>query len=132
MVIVGGMGVFHYQMCACLANEAARYACVRGQAWAKLSGSASPTRQQIFDQCVTPAAVSMNLTNLSLAVAVVDPGTGAATDWDSSTKGTSTTAADGTPQTNRVRATVSYQWFPELFLVGPYTMSAVAEQPMEF
>ena len=132
MIIVGGMGVFHYQMCACLASEAARFACVRGNAWSKQAGIASPTHQQIFDQCVAPAAIAMHLPNLSISIALVDPGTGTATDWDSSTKYATTTAADGTAQTNRVRATVSYQWFPELFLAGPYTMNAVAELPMEF
>jgi Flp pilus assembly protein TadG len=132
MLVVGGMGVFHYQMCACLANEAVRFACVRGKSWAKETGATSPTQQQIFDQCVAPAAVGMNLTNLSVALVVVDPASGTSANWDSSPKFTYTVSSTGTAQTTRVRATVSYNWFPELFLVGPYTMSAVAEQPMEF
>ncbi|HEX3314099.1 MAG TPA: hypothetical protein VHR72_04365, partial [Gemmataceae bacterium] len=106
--------------------------CVRGKSWAKETGSKSPTQQQIFDQCVAPAAIGMNLANLSIAVVVVDPATGTAVGWDSSPKYTYTVSSTGTAQTTRVRVTVSYSWFPELFLVGPYTMSAVAEQPMEF
>ena len=132
MLVVGGMGVFHYQMCACLANEAVRFACVRGKSWAKETGQASPTQQQIFDQCVAPAAIGMYLANLSIAVVVIDPASGTAVNWDTSPKFTYTVSSTGTAQTTRVRATVSYNWFPELFLVGPYTMSAVAEQPMEF
>ena len=39
-------------------------------------------------------------------------------------------SAKGVKETNRVRATVTYQWFPDLLLAGPYTMKAVSEVPM--
>jgi Flp pilus assembly protein TadG len=132
MLVIGGMGVFHYQMCAYLASEAVRFACVRGKSWAKETGKASPTQQQIFDQSVAPVAIGMNEAMLSIAVVVIDPASGTAVAWDSSPKFAYTVSSSGTAQTTRVRTTVSYSWFPELFLVGPYTMSAVAEQPMEF
>ena len=82
MLVIGGMGIFHYQMCAFLASESVRFACVRGKSWAKETGQPSPTQQQIFDQCVAPGAVGMNLKNLSIALVVIDPASGSAVNWD--------------------------------------------------
>jgi hypothetical protein len=35
-----------------------------------------------------------------------------------------------TPTGNTVTVTVSYQWFPELLLVGPYTLSSTSTAQM--
>ena len=58
-LIVGGLGVFHYQQTACLAQEAARWASVRGSDYQKDTNQPSPTTQQILQQ-VTPLAVGMD------------------------------------------------------------------------
>jgi Flp pilus assembly protein TadG len=130
--VVGGLGVFHYQMTACLANEAARYAAVRGQNWATDTKTTSPTQQQVFTQCVAPSAVGIDQRRLSLELSVIDGSNGSATAWDSSPKSVSAVSANGIAQTNRVRAVISYEWFPGLFLAGPYWMTATAEQAMEY
>ncbi len=33
---------------------------------------------------------------------------------------------------NLVRVTVTYSWYPELFLVGPITLQSVTQTPMSF
>ena len=33
---------------------------------------------------------------------------------------------------NRVRVTVTYQWYPGLFLTGPVTLRSVCEIPMSY
>src|SRR5262249_49688885 len=33
---------------------------------------------------------------------------------------------------NNVVVTVTYQWFPELYLVGPITLSCTSEMPMSY
>jgi Flp pilus assembly protein TadG len=132
MLVIGGMGAFHYQTVSRLASEAARFACVRGQSWAKETKLTSPTQQQILEQCVLPAAIGMDWTCLALSVTVIDPSTGSSTPWDSSTKATNVTSANGVTETNRVHVIVTYAWFPGLYVVGPFTMSAVAELPMAY
>ena len=54
LLIVGGLGVFHYQQTACLAQEAARWASVRGGDYQKDTDQASPTTQQILQQVTEP------------------------------------------------------------------------------
>ena len=33
-------------------------------------------------------------------------------------------------RTSKVTVTVSYQWFPEVFLVGPYNLSSTSTMPI--
>ena len=40
--------------------------------------------------------------------------------------------AEGIVETNRVRVTLLYRWFPECFIGGPLTMSAITEIPVAF
>jgi Flp pilus assembly protein TadG len=128
-LIVGGMGVFHYQQAACLAQEAARWASVRGGDYQKDTDQASPTRDQIFQQAVLPLAVSLDPSQLSLQVQWVNQATGAVQDWDGSPKDVKSLTAQGEYVTNSVRATVTWTWSPGV-LIGPVTITSVCEAPM--
>jgi Flp pilus assembly protein TadG len=132
MFVIGGIGIFQYQLIATLASEGARYACVHGSFYADETQNDSPTAQNIFDRAVSPLAISMDRSKLSSRVEWINSTTGQTFDWDASPKRPYNRSATGVIETNRVRVTVSYRWFPERFLVGPFTMTAAVEVPMAF
>ena len=129
-MIVGGLGVFRYQQVALFAREAARFASVHGEGWRQESGQPSPTRQQIADGIVVPLAVGMDTRLLSVQVQWIDPVNGKVEDWDQSVKAVTTLTPSDRPLTNKVRVTVRYQWFPEVFLAGPIVLTGISEVPM--
>jgi Flp pilus assembly protein TadG len=131
-LIVGGLGVFHYQQVACQAREAARYACVHGADWQKETQQASPTAAQIREDVVLPLAAGMDPSKLTVKVEWIDEIKGAASDWDQSSKAPAGITQDGNRVTNRVRVTVTYEWWPEVLLAGPVNLKSVAEVPMAF
>lgn len=129
-LIVGGMGIFRYQQVAWLAEEAARYASVRGSDYQKDTGNSSPTQSQIQTNVVQALATQLQPSYLTVQVKWLDMNAGTVTDWDSSGKAPVTTSSSGQMISSRVRVTVSYQWFPEAYLVGPITLSSTCEIPM--
>lgn len=130
-IIVLGMGVFRYQMVACMAREAARFASVRGSDWRKEAKQPSPTQAEIVADVVTPMTVAMEPAKVTVRVQWVNGVTGQAVDWDASGKRPTTLTNPGkNPVANRVRVTVTYRWTPELFLVGPIDLQSVCETPI--
>jgi Flp pilus assembly protein TadG len=128
-LIVGGIGIFRYQQVACLAQEAARWASVRGGDYQKDTDQNSPTQAQIRDQAVLPLAVSMDTNQLSVQVEWVDQGSNTSTDWDAATKDVKSLTPQGEYVNNSVRVTVTYNWSPGI-LIGPLTLSSQCEVPM--
>jgi Flp pilus assembly protein TadG len=131
-LIVGGLGVFRYQQVACQAREAARYAAVHGGAWQKETRQPCPTADQVRQDVVLPLAAGMDPAKLTVQVEWVDGMTGSAADWDQASKWPTDTAKEGNRVSNRVRVTVVYQWWPEVFLAGPINLKSVSEVPMAF
>ena len=131
-LIVGGLGVFRYFQVDCLARESARYLSVRGKNYATDTKNPSPTEQQTFNQVVLPLAAGMNPKMLTVQIDWIDRRTDTATDWDSATKSVVSYTSSGAPVTDHVRVTVTYQWFPEAFLAGPYFLRSVTEVPMSY
>ncbi len=131
-LIIGGLGVTRYQVVAYMAREAARFASVRGADWQVSMNQSSPTADQIGQNIVLPLAVAMDAAQLQTVVQWVNGATGDVSDWDSSTKATVTLTASGDVIANRVRVTITYTWFPELFLGGPVVLQSVCETPMCF
>jgi len=130
-IIIGGMGVFRYQMTACLAREASRYASVRGADWQRDNFKASPTEAEIVRDVVTPMAVSMDPKRLTVRVECVNGVTGQVMSWDASRKAATTLNAKKEPVANRVRTTVTYRWTPELFLRST-DLRSTSETPMSY
>lgn len=128
-VIVGGIAVFHHQQVACLAQEAARYACTRGGDYQKDSDNPSPTLAEIRDQVVLPLAVSIDPDQLSVHIQWIDHGSNQAYDWDNATKDVRATTPQGEYVNNAVRVTVTYAYSAGV-LFGPVTLTSVAEVPM--
>jgi Flp pilus assembly protein TadG len=131
-LILGGMAVFRYQLVACQARDGARWASVRGADWAAATNQNSPTKQQILDQAVLPLGAGMDPNKLALQVQWVDQATGTAVDWDSAGKDVLSMTAAGKAVTNTVRVTVTYQFGPNLFLVGAITLTSTCEIPMSY
>jgi Flp pilus assembly protein TadG len=128
-LIVGGIYVFRYQQVACLAQEAARWSCVRGCEYQKDADAASPTRDEVLQQAVLPLAVGMDPSQISLQLDWVNQAAGTSQDWDSAPKDIKSLNAQGEYVTNTVRATVTYTWAPGM-LMGSITMTSQCELPM--
>lgn len=131
-ILVGGMGVFRYQQVASLAREASRHVAVKGTDWQRASKQNSPTQEEVLRQIVQARAVGMDASKLSLTIQWIDGATGDVVDWDRSTKDPVSMTNTGELVANRLRVTVSYQWMPELVLIGPFVMQSVSETPMSF
>ena len=132
-LVAGGLGVFRYQQVTSLAREAVRATSVKGGDYAAQTSQSSPTQQQILTSVVQPRAVGMDLTKLSIQVQWINGDTGQVVAWDDSSKAVKTNAAStGSPVSNRIRVTVTYQWSPEFFGAGPYTIQSVSEGPLSF
>ncbi len=128
-LIVGGMGVFHYQQVAALAQEACRYSCVRGAEFQKDSNQPSPTQEQVLQQSISPLAVGMDSSGLLLHLQWIDQGLNAVQDWDGAPKTVKSLNKQGEYVTNTVRATVTYTWSPGI-LIGSLTLTSTYEIPM--
>jgi len=131
MLIIGGMGVFRYQQVACLAREAARYAAVHGSGWHKETGQTCPTSSAI-QNAVLPLAVGMDQNNLAMQVQWVGQVSGTVQNWDSVSKHPLSVNTSNQGVVNRLRVTVTYQWTPQLYLVGSINLQSTCEIPMSF
>lgn len=119
--VVGGYGVFRYQQISMLAREGARYASVHGGQYQQETGNAAATAQDVYNNAIVPLATSLDVSQLSATVA-----------WNSSNMPYSVNTDYEAPTGNTVTVTVSYNWFPELYLVGPITMSSTSTMPMSY
>jgi Flp pilus assembly protein TadG len=121
ITVVGGYGVLRYQEMAMLAREGARYAVVHGTQYAQSTGNTAATDTDVLNNGILPYTVNLDTTQLSCTVT-----------WGPSNTPTTSTSDYEKGLTSTVTVTVSYQWFPELFLVGPFTLSSSSTLPMAF
>jgi Flp pilus assembly protein TadG len=117
-LVIGGMGMFRYNQVAHLAREATRYASVRGMDYARATGKPAATQTSIYDEAVRPNALALDPNALSCTVT-----------WDKSNY-PRYVAADRTVHRNYVSVTVSYQWGPELPLIGAITLTSTSTLPV--
>jgi Flp pilus assembly protein TadG len=117
--MVGGLGVFRYQQTAELAREGARWASVHGGQYAEETGQPAATAEDVYNNVIKPAAITLNLSKLSYEVT-----------WDKSNMPLDASESYGTPQGNTVSVKVTYQWFPEVFLVGPFNLTSTSKAQM--
>jgi Flp pilus assembly protein TadG len=148
-LLIGGMGVFRYQEVASQARAAARYASTHGAQYRKDSGQstgtpgtasgtsngllwyqANPTNSSgsdtswtgdIFDTVIRPNLVALDPQNLTCQIGwpPVKSPSGAVVqnqpdNWPGST----------------VTVTVSYQWLPDLYFIGPITLTSTSTMPI--
>jgi Flp pilus assembly protein TadG len=119
-LIIGAMGIFRYQETASLAREAARYASTHGANYRKDAGqpigTSSDWTTDIYNNAISPNMVSLDPNCLTYSVSWPDiinlPGK--PDNWPGSS----------------VTVTITYQWFPELFLVGPLNLTSTSSMPI--
>jgi Flp pilus assembly protein TadG len=109
-LIVGGAGVFRYQEVAHLARQGARWASVHGTQYAQHTGHAAATASDVYNNAVAPGGITLSASDLSSSVS-----------W----------SPDNSPGST-VTVTVTYQWFPEAFLVGPFNLSSTSSRTMSY
>jgi Flp pilus assembly protein TadG len=118
-IIVGGFGVFRYQQVAALAREGARWASLHGAQYAKEKNKPAATATDIATNIVQTGSVALNPEKLSCTV-----------NWNSANWPSTTTTDYERPLGNTVSVTVSYQWFPEMYLAGPITLTSSSTAQM--
>lgn len=108
-LVVGVLGVFRYQEVASLARAAGRYASTHGAKYRKdadlANGTATDWLADIQANAVQPALVLLDPKLLTVQASWPDVinQPGKPDNWPKST----------------VTITITYQWVPELYLVGP-------------
>jgi Flp pilus assembly protein TadG len=137
-LIVGGLGVFRYQEVAHLAREASRYASTHGgqyqmdgiPATTGVSAVSSNTDIQAYIATKTVALDPNYLTSnvsWSAPVAIVPSNIPTYLNTDPSL-----VPPGQSVYQNYVTVTVSYQWMPEVFLVGPIYLSSTSTIAMSY
>jgi len=115
-LVVGVLGVFRYQEVASLTRAAGRYASTHGAQCRKdaglPTGAAADWKADIRANAVEPAIVLLDPNLLTLQVTWPDVSNqpGKPDNWPGST----------------VTVTITYQWFPELYVVGPYQLRSTS------
>lgn len=144
-LIIGGTGVFGYQEVAHVARLTARYAAVHGGQYAQENAAAikagtlpNVNESYLVQNIAAVNGVTLNSSQLSVSVTIT---THSGTyDWDDTTDTnnrlpySSYTDSNGNVHevTNTVQVTVSYQWAPQLYFVGPITMTSTSVLPMSY
>lgn len=118
-VMVGAMGVFRYQQVAALAREGSRWASVHGYQYQKETGLPAATPDDIFNEGVLPRSTALIPEYLSCQVT-----------WDVSNIPLQVHEDVEHPVGNTVTVTVSYEWFPDLYLVGPFHLTSSSTSQM--
>jgi hypothetical protein len=119
--VVGGYGVFRYQQIALLAREGARWASVHGGQYQQDTGNAAVTSKDVYDNAIAPYATSLDLSQLSYSVS-----------WNANNMPSSVASDYEKPTGNTVTVIVNYKWSPEMYLVGPITLSSTSTVPMSY
>jgi hypothetical protein len=110
-LVSGGMGIFRYQEVASLAREGSRWAALHGSLYSQETGKAAATPQDVYTNAILPRAVGLDLSKLSYTVT-----------WNPNNQ----------PPDSTVTVTVFYQWIPEVFLFGNFTLSSTSTMPMSY
>lgn len=124
-LIVGSMGVFHYQQVAMLAREGARYASVRGGQYQQETAQPAATQATIHSQAVLPTAGGLDTAHLTTTAA-----------WDnrSAIYGPMPIYLDTATNVwrrNHVAVTVRYAWNP-LTIFPAMTLSSTSVMPLTY
>jgi Flp pilus assembly protein TadG len=120
-IMIGGLGVFRYQQIAALAREGARWASVHGGLYASETGQPAATPADVYSSAIQPLSVALNSGQLSYSVT-----------WDANNQPYTLDPMTGDPVANTVTVTVTYQWIPELLLVGPFTLNSTSTAQMSY
>lgn len=117
---IGSIGVLRYQEVASLSREGARYASTHGYQYRLDSGQSMGTstdwQSDIVTNGINPQVVAIDPSKLNVTVT-----------WP--TVINQPTKPDNWPG-SKVTVKVSYDWFPQLYLVGPITLTSTSSMPI--
>ena len=141
--LTGGIGIFQYQQVAHLARDAARYASTHGGQYQQENDTAiqagtlpSVTEAYIKNNIIYPQLTWMNSSQVQVTILFNQPS--GSNGWDATSNrwpNTQYTDPDSGSQysvTNTVTVTVSYQWYPLLFIAGPFNLKSTSVMPMTY
>lgn len=115
-LIVGVLGIFRYQQVAALTRAAGRYAATHGANYRKEAGLAKGTaadwQADINANAVQPARILLDPALLTVQATWPDVSNvpGQPDNWPPS----------------KVTVKITYQWFPEVLIVGPYLLTSTS------
>jgi hypothetical protein len=117
---VGANGIFRYQEVSTLAREGARYGSTHGAQSRKDRGlpvgTSDDWTQDIYQNGVEPYVVNLDTSQLSCTCywpdVINQPGK--PDNWPGS----------------KVEVTITYTWVPEMFLIGPITITSTSSMPI--
>jgi Flp pilus assembly protein TadG len=119
--IIGGLGIYRYQQVAALAREGSRYASVHGGQYEQETGNPAATPQDIYNEAIAPRAVGLDPGRITYTVT-----------WDVNNLPLWVGEDVQNPMGNTVTVTVNYQWFPEMYLAGPFTLTSTSVSQMMY
>lgn len=137
-LVVGSMGIFRYQEVAHLAREASRYASTHGGKYAAegmpaKTGVPAVSSSSDLTDFVKSRAAGLDTNKLSVSVSWTGAGSVTPSNYPYYVDTNPNLVPPGQKTIrNYVTVTVSYQWFPELYLVGPFTLSSTSQVPMSY
>lgn len=137
-LVVGAMGIFRYQEVAHLAREGSRFAATHGGKY-QLDGIATQTSvPAIFASSdmrayLLPRSVALDASKLQVTVAWSPPLGATPTNMPTYVNTDPNLLPPGQKTIrNYVTVTVSYQWTPEMYLIGPITLTSTSIVPMSY
>lgn len=120
--IIGGIAVFRNNQVANLAREGARWASVHGATYSADTGDPKATEASVWESAILPKMVGMDRSRVTYSVTWDDPYQDPKWyDYDA-----------GAWKTNYVHVTVTYQWMPEAFLVGPINIRGTSDAAVSY
>jgi TadE-like protein len=135
-MLIGGVGIFRYQEVAHLAREGCRYASTHGGQYQKdgiatQTGVAQVISSADVQAYLLPKTAALDTNKLSIAASWSPPAKATPINMPTYVDTSNAKVGEVTIQ-NYVTVTVSYQWFPELYLVGPITLTSTSTMPVTY
>jgi Flp pilus assembly protein TadG len=119
--ITGALGVFRYQQIAALAREGARWASVHGGQYALDTKQPAATASDVYANAIQPIMVGLDPSRLTYNVT-----------WNKTNMPMYVDPVTGIPVGNTVTVNLTYQWFPEMILAGPITLTGSSTAQMMY
>jgi len=137
-LIVGGTGVFRYQEMAHLAREGARYASTHGGQYTMdgipaRTGVPAVTSNDQLHAYLLPKAVALDASKLTTSISWSAPATVQPNNIPTYLDPDLTLVPPGQKIVqNYVTVTVTYQWYPEVYLFGPMQLTSTSTVAMSY
>ena len=135
-MIIGGLGIFRYQEVAHLAREGCRYASTHGGQYqkdgiAKQTGMPQVISSADVQTYLLPKTAALDTKKLTISASWSPPAKATPINMPTYMDTSNPKAGEVTVQ-NYVTVTVSYQWCPELYLIGPITLTSTSTMPVSY